>query len=452
MRHNDIKFSLLTVNLLASTTRDSTHAFANYFDGKNSVMVREDGFLMLQAAGRCNGKEFEILAGRSLENGQTEVYLFSKENLTEKEKVCISSKARRTMLRRNLNIDESTRGKLNHLHINQSLIELHKRYNALEDIPAAIKHPELFYFLNVSAVNMKHAVHLGAVLNTQIKRYSISSLHQNFRHPDLLQWRPENNPMFKLDNPNSIMRLNQLFMDNGATLVRNISNYGKVSSTNWVIFADHPNFDDMRIYILGNQFRTYLNVSKHDISLVRDLGAIWDKRCGKFYTVDNENNHIRFNKWLPENNPELLVYITASHFKDVKAMDLHSFERNLYRRTYTDNPYLKEILQCQQLSILERETLKKELILLHVGKDDVETVRKLGAVQQRVLLRHEWFVSTDHPNYKELQQWLPERNPKHFITDLSIEQCKALGGFYDVIKKQWFIYEKNYSSKLQKSA
>lgn len=452
MRHNDIKFPPITVMILAEHTKDTNCAFAHYLTENNSVLVCEDGYMLLESVGHCNGKIFEVLAGRSLATGQTQVHIFSNQMLTINEKSSIQSKIKRVLVRADLNIDESSRGELHQMHFNKRLIDLHERYSTLHNAPAALTPPELFYLLNVSAINTQHAISLGAVLNTRLKRYTISSLHPNFNHPDLIQWRPENNPMFKLDNPKYIMRLNQLFMDNGASMVRNISNSGKVSTTDWVIYADHPNFDEMRVYISGNQFRKYLNVSKHDFAQVRAQGAIWDKRCGKFYTADDGEYSHRFNKWLPENNPELLVYITENNFKDVKGFDLHSIDRNFYRRTYSDNPYLKEILQCQERSILERETLKKELIMLHVGKDDAETVRKLGAVQQRVIRRLEWFISTDHPNYAQLEQWLPDRNPKRYVTDLPVEQCKAIGGFYDVLEKQWFVYEKDYPSIVKKVA
>lgn len=452
MRHNDIKFPPFSVRLMADTTKDSDHAFACYFPGKNSVLVREDGFLLLQSIGHCNGKEFEVLAGRSLVSGLSQVYLFTHAALTPKEQSSIHAKVKRILLRSDLNVDESARSELNQVHINQCLIDLNQRYNTPQNAPAPSAHPELFYLLNVSTVNVGQAINLGALLHSKLKRYIISSRHVNFNNPDLVSWLPENNPMFKLDNPKCVMRLNQLFQNSGATIIRIISNSGRVKTSNWVIYADHPNFDDLRIHIAGNQFRQYLHVSANDFTTVRELGAIWDKRQGKFYTADDADHHRQFHKWLPMNNPEILIYITENQFKDVKGFNLHSTDRNLYRRTYTDNPHLREILRCQERSILERETRKKELILLHVGKDDAETVRKLGAVQQRVMRRLEWFVSTDHPNYAQLEQWLPEHNPKRYLTDLSVEQCKAIGGFYDVVEKHWFIYEKNCPATLLKVA
>lgn len=452
MRHNDIKFPPFTVMLLADITKDSDQAFACYFPGKNSVMVREDGFLLLQTTGQCNGKEFEVLAGRSLVSSLSQVYLFTHAALTSKEQNSIQAKVKRILLRTDLNIDESARSELNQVHINKRLIDLNQRYNTPQNAPAPFVHPELFYLLNVSTVNVGRAINLGALLHSKLKRYIISSRHVNFKHPDLVSWLPENNPMFKLDNPKRLMRLTQLFQDSGAASIRVISNSGRVKTSNWVVYADQPNFDDMRIYIAGNQFRQYLHVSSHDFTTVRELGAVWDKRQGKFYTADDADHHRRFHKWLPKNNPEILVYITENQFKDVKGFDLHSTDHNFYRRTYTDNSRLREILRCQERSILERETRKKELIMLHVGKDDVETVRKLGAVQQRVMRRHEWFISTDHPNYAQLEQWLPMHNPKRYLTDLSVEQCKAIGAFYDVVDKQWFIYEKDYPVTLLKVA
>lgn len=448
MRHNNIKFPPLNVMLLADTTKNSDQAFACYFPGENSVLVREDGFLLIQSMGQCNGKEFEVLAGRSLESGVFQVHLFSHATLTPKEQISIQAKVKRILLRSDLRIDYSARSELNQVHINQRLIVLNQCYNTPHNAPFPFVPPELFYLLNVSTGKVGQAINLGALLHCKLKRYIISSRHVNFKHPDLIAWLPENNPMFKLDNPKHIMRLNKLFKDNGASQVCNISKFGRVKSLDWVIYADHPNFDDMRIYITGNQYRQYLHVSLHDFTTVRDLGAIWDKRQGKFYTVDDADHHRRFHKWLPKNNPEILVYITENQFKDVKGFDLYSTDRNLYRRTYTDNLHLREILRCQERSILERETLKKELVLLHVGKDDAETVRKLGAVQQRVMRRLEWFISTDHPNYTQLKQWLPENNPKRYLNDLPVEQCKAIGGFYDVADKKWFIYERDNTAAL----
>lgn len=450
MHYNDIQFSPPNVILLAENTKATEVAFACYWDKGNTVLVREHSYYLLETTGRCNGKNFSVLAGRSMVTGLMQFYLFSNDGVSVKERNSISSKVKRLLVRSNFTVNELARSELSHIHINQRLIALHKNYNLQDSAPTKITHPELFYLLHVSVTNIEKAIGLGAVLNAQLKRYMISVCHSNSSHPDLMQWLPENNPIFKLDNPKSIMRLNQLFKDCGALRVLNISNTGKVCIFDWVIYADHPTFDDMRIYISGSQFRTYINVSRHDSLKVRALGAIWDKRCAKFYIADIAENHRIFVKWLPANNPELLVYITTNNFKDVKGFDLFSIENNQYRRVYTDNLNLKEILECQERSILERDTLKKELILLHVGKNDRETVRKLGAVQQRVMRRLEWFISTDHPNYARLEQWLPERNPKRYLTDLSVEECKSIGGFFDIFTKQWFLYKKDYQPDFKK--